>query len=79
MNDTLHGGEAGSRPFECYCGSPELAGRRVVDAGVLCLSRSLVCETESDFQRPRFHDHGFDIPFDQITIIRGGRVLDFTD
>jgi hypothetical protein len=75
MNDTLHGGEAWSRPCERDRGRVELAGGRVVDAGLLCLSRSLVGENEADFQRPRLHDHVIDIPLDQVTIIKGGRVL----
>ena len=49
MNDTLYGGEAWSRPCECYCGP--LAGRGVINAGLLGLSRSLVCENEAHFQR----------------------------
>ncbi len=79
MNDTLHGSEAQSRPCERDRGRVKLAGSRVVDAGLPCLSRSLVCENEADFQRPRLHGHGFDMPFDQVMIINGGRVLRFTN
>ena len=77
MNDTLYGGEAWSRPCECYCGP--LAGRGVINAGLLGLSRSLVCENEADFQRLRLHGHVFDMPFDQVMIIKGGRVLPFAN
>jgi hypothetical protein len=51
MNDTLHGSEARSGPFECYRGRTELVSSRLVDAGLLCLSRSLVCENEATLVR----------------------------
>ncbi len=79
MNDALHGGEAWTRPWERDLDRPGLVGGRVVDAGLLSLSRSLVRENHADFQRLRFHDHALDIPFDQTTIINGGRVLRFTN
>ena len=71
MNDALDGSEVWGRPCERDRGRRDLAGFRLVDAGLCCLSRCLASENEADVQRLRFDDHAIDIPFDQVAIRNG--------
>ena len=77
MNDTLHGGEAWSRPCQRDRGGRELGGIRNIDAGLLSLSRSLAGGNEAHFQRPKSHDYALDMPFNQVAIRDGGRIRGF--
>ena len=74
LDDAVDGGEAWSRPWQHDRGRRWLAKVRIVDACLICLSRSLACGNEADFQGLRLDDHAADVAFDQVAIliIQGG-------
>ena len=78
MNDALPGGKVWTHPCQVDDGRRQLAGGRIIDAAILCWSRSLARENQVYFQRLTFDDHALDMPFDQVTIRNGDQVLRVT-
>jgi hypothetical protein len=64
MNDALDGCETWSRPCQRDRNRRQLTGGRVVGAGLFRLDRYLDRGNEADFQRLRFDDDAFDMPFE---------------